>query len=291
MMRRNEFSGWCIVFIQRNIERSACTPVRTGSHRRILLSGYSGQPLLHLLYAQIHCLCNEFRIHPHIVKVQRSFSCSFQFAVKYGIIAAAWLLFFVIGMSGNSKTDVPSQTESVGITETTDALPTDNTITEQPTDSTFTNDTTTEDVVLSYAEDQVVNRFISEFNAQSAFEITDISKGNIKTKYFGSANGRYLEMINANDAGAEAFYLTINGGQEDSDKQSMYEVFREAVKVLDSSITDDMIDAAIAEFNNKDVLIEGYVLSDCITITFVPIKELSYGKTSCRIDINASNCK
>ena len=212
-------------------------------------------------------------------------------AVKYGIIAAAWLLFFVIGMSGNSKTDVPSQTESVGITETTDALPTDNTITEQPTDSTFTNDTTTEDVVLSYAEDQVVNRFISEFNAQSAFEITDISKGNIRTKYFGSAYGRYLEMINANDAGAEAFCLTINGGQEDSEKQSMYEVFREAVKVLDSSITDDMIDAAISEFNNKDVLIEGYVLSDCITITFVPIKELSYGKTSCRIDINASNYK
>ena len=39
-------------------------------------------------------------------------------AVKYGIIAAAWLLFFVIGMSGNSETDVPqadtpSQTDSV----------------------------------------------------------------------------------------------------------------------------------------------------------------------------------
>ena len=212
-------------------------------------------------------------------------------AVKYGIIAAAWLLFFVIGMSGNGKTDVPSQTESVGIAETMDALPTDNPTAKQPTDSTFTNDTTTEDVVLSYAEDQVVDRFISEFNAQSAFEITDISKGNIRTKYFGFANGRYLEMINANGAGAEAFCLTINGGQEDADKQSMYEVFREAVKVLDSSITDDMIDAAISEFNNKDVLIEGYVLSDCITITFVPIKELSYGKTSCRIDINASNYK
>ena len=29
-------------------------------------------------------------------------------AVKYGIIATAWLLFFVIGMSGNSKNDVQS---------------------------------------------------------------------------------------------------------------------------------------------------------------------------------------
>ena len=142
-----------------------------------------------------------------------------------------------------------------------------------------------------YADDEVVNRFISEFNGQSAFEITEISKGNIRTKYFGSANGRYLEMINANDAGAEAFCLTINGGQEDADKQSMYEVFGEAVKVLDPSITDDMIDTAISEFNNKDALIEGYELGDSITITFVPIKELSYGKNSCRIDIYAADYK
>ena len=28
-------------------------------------------------------------------------------AVKYGIIAAAWLLFFIIGLSGNSETDPP----------------------------------------------------------------------------------------------------------------------------------------------------------------------------------------
>ena len=55
--------------------------------------------------------------------------------------------------------------------------------------------------------------------------------------------------------------------------------------------TDEMIDAAISEFNNKDVLIEGYAVGDSIAITFVPIKELSYGKNSCRIDIYASNYK
>lgn len=71
----------------------------------------------------------------------------------------------------------------------------------------------------------------------------------------------------------------------------MYEVFREAVKVLDPAITDEMIDTALAEFDNRDVLIEGYTIGDSITITYVPIKELSYGKTSCRIDILASNYK
>ena len=199
-------------------------------------------------------------------------------AVKYSIIAVMWLLVFVIGISNNNEAeiqqnDVPAYTESIQSTESVN----------EPTEISKIENT--------YADDDVVNRFITEFNEQSNFEIAEISKGNIRTKYFGSANGRYLEMINANDAGAEAFCLTINGGQEESDKQSMYEVFREAVQVLDPSLTDEMIDAAISEFNNKDVLIEGYAVGDSLTITFVPIKELSYGKNSCRIDIYASNYK
>lgn len=204
-------------------------------------------------------------------------------AVRYGIIVVAWLIFLIIAMSGNSEADVPS-TNVLSQTE-------NQTTAEQLTGITSTGNTPIDDAMVFYVEDEVVNRFISEFNEQSTFEITDISKGNIRTKYFGSANGRYLEMINASDAGANAFCLTINGGQEDADKQSMYEVFRESIKVLDSSVTDDMIDDAISEFNNKDVLIEGYALGDSITIAFVPTKELSYGKSSCRIDIYASSYK
>lgn len=204
-------------------------------------------------------------------------------AVKYGIIAVAWILFLVIGIAGNSETDVPqtdtppSHTESVQGDQTTD------------NNDAISTDGTGETVI--YAEDNIVNRFITEFNQNTAYEITDISKGNIRTKYFGYANGRYLEMINASGAGAEAFCLIINGGLEATDKQTMYEVFREAVKILDPSITDEMIDAALAEFDNKDVLIEGYVLGDSITVTYVPTKELSYGKNPCRIDISASNYK
>ena len=203
-------------------------------------------------------------------------------AIKYGIIAVAWVLFFVIGATGNSETDVPQ----------TDTPPsyTENVPGDQTTDGT-TNTTNIEPTPIAYADDAVVNRFIAEFNNNSVYEITDISKGNIRTKYFGYANGRHLEMINANGAGAEAFCLKINGGQEASDKQTMYEVFREAVKILDTSITDEMIDTALAEFDNRDVLIEGYTLGDSIAVTYVPTKEMSYGKNSCRIDISASNYK
>lgn len=198
-------------------------------------------------------------------------------AVKYGIIALAWVLFFAAGMMGGSNADASHSDTQPTYSET-----------QQDTQTTDNQST---EVTVTYAEDEVVNRFISEFNKNSTFEITDISKGNIRTKYFGYANERYLEMINANNAGAEAFCLTINGGQETTDKQTMYEVFREAVKILDQSITDKMIDTALAEFDNKDVLIEGYSIGDSITVTYVPTKELSYGKNSCRIDISASNYK
>lgn len=219
-------------------------------------------------------------------------------AIKYGIIAVAWILFLLIGISGNSGTDTipndnPSHIESTQTeqttNDTTDSM-TNNTG-DLADDSTNESDGTTDTPSVVYAEDEVVNRFISEYNEKAAFQITDISKGNIRTKYFGHSNGRYIEMINANSAGAEAFCVTINGGQENTDKQAMYDVFREVAKILDPAITDEMIDAALTEFENKDVLIEGYAIGDSITVTYVPIKELSYGKNACRIDISASNYK
>lgn len=202
--------------------------------------------------------------------------------VKTGIIVIAWILYLGIGVSGNGNRNTHDSETGISqpIISEKDVLA-DNT--EQAS-----NDVTSDS---AFAEDAVVNRFIGEFNSNSRYEITGIIKGNIRTKYFGYANGRYLEMINANDAVAGAFCLTINGGQDNATKLSMYEVFRDAIKILDSTIADDDIDAVLAEFDEKDVLVEGYQMGDNITITYVPTKELSYGKSSCRIDISCSNYK
>lgn len=209
------------------------------------------------------------------------------------LLSSLTVMLALIGCGG--KIDNTSEIPEISMTEVEESEVTETSVHPSYNESVqgeqATDTSGTETISIAYAEDEVVNRFITEFNSNSKYEITDISKGNIRTKYFGSVNGRYLEMINANDAYAAAFCLTINGGQEVSDKQTMYEVAREAIKVLDPSITDEMIDTALAEFDNKDVLIEGYILGDSITITYVPIKELSYGKTSCRLDVVASNYK
>ena len=206
--------------------------------------------------------------------------------LKIAIIAAAWIAYLCIGYSNKSdKTADKPNAASEQISESVE------TVSNTEAEDSISNDADLSISENKYADDPVVNRFITEFNNKTPYEIAGISKGNIRTKYFGYANNRYLEMINANDAAAEAFALTIYGGKEESYKESMYQVFREAVKILDSTVSDEMIDTAIQEFEDKNVLIEGYTIGDSISVTYCPLKELSYGKTTCRVDILASNYK
>lgn len=147
-------------------------------------------------------------------------------------------------------------------------------------------------VAYHYVEDVTIDRFITEFNDKSKYDITNISNGNIKTKYFGYANNCYIEMINANNAYAQTFSIKINGGQEVSDRDRMFEVLGETLKVLDSSLSDDIINKTINQFQNEKHIVNSYKISDdIIIVNYIPIVELSYGKTSCSVDIASYNYK
>lgn len=146
-----------------------------------------------------------------------------------------------------------------------------------------------EEPAVIYAEDDVVNRFISEFNEKTKYEMTDISKGNIRTKFFAYANNCYIEMINANDAAAECFSISINGGKEISERDEMFDVFAETIKVLDPSVTEEKITEVVNYLKAEQYMVSAYVVSDKVTVeTYVPIVELSYGKSDCRIDVVSS---
>ncbi len=142
----------------------------------------------------------------------------------------------------------------------------------------------------TYAEDSVVNRFIAEFNNNVGYDFSDIRKGNIKTKYYAYANNCYVEILNANDAYAECFSVSINGGKETSDRDRMFAVFKQVVKTLDSSITDAQINSAIEYLMSQQYMVSDYKISNSVTVeTYKPIVELSYGKSDCRIDVISSN--
>ena len=149
-----------------------------------------------------------------------------------------------------------------------------------------------EEPAVIYAEDEVVNRFISEFNEKTKYEMTDISIGNIRTKFFVYANNCYIEMINANDAAAECFSISINGGKEISERDEMFDVFAETIKVLDPSVTEEKITEVVNYLKAEQYMVSAYVVSDKVTVeTYVPIVELSYGKSDCRIDVISSDYK
>lgn len=97
-------------------------------------------------------------------------------------------------------------------------------------------------------------------------------------------------MINANDAAAECFSVKKNGGQEIADRDRMFEVFAETLKVLDSTITEDIITKTVDYLKSEQYMVSDYIISDTVTVeTYVPIVELSYGKNSCRIDVISSD--
>lgn len=121
--------------------------------------------------------------------------------------------------------------------------------------------------------------------------MTNISQGNIRTKYHCSTNGCRVEIINATKAAAETFNVSIDGGTNDDGEEKMLNVFTDTVKIFDSSLTDEQINNAITEFVEGGKIVEKYSLSDNISVTYIPSVELSRGKSNRRIDIAAANYK
>ena len=193
------------------------------------------------------------------------------------------LIFSLVACTGTSEYD----------TETRQSETEPGREVQQEVDNKGNEDTTpevSEEPAVVYAEDDIVNRFISEFNEKTKYKMTDISKGNIRTKFFAYANDCYIEMINANDVAAECFSISINGGKETSERDKMFEVFAETIKVLDPSVTEEKIAEVVNYLKAQQYKVNAYVVSDKVTVeTYVPIVELSYGKSSCRIDVISSN--
>jgi DNA-directed RNA polymerase subunit RPC12/RpoP len=151
-------------------------------------------------------------------------------AVKYGIIAIAWILYLVIVFAGggNKKNEKASSGNSP--VESAEA-----------TDSSKKGSESGIPEVVYADEDKLINDFITEYNSVSKSPITDVTNGNIRTKYYGSTYGFYCEFLHANDTGK--IFITINETNENADAGivGMRDAFHDLVKVIDNSLTDDQI--------------------------------------------------
>ena len=124
-----------------------------------------------------------------------------------------------------------------------------------------------------YARDEVVNSFITAYNSLSPSPITNISEGNIRTKFFGSTYGHSIEMINGANG---RLHISVSANSSDPDMASLRDAFHDVVATLDPNLSDEEIYAAYDAALEYGYLIEDEALGN-VNYMWCPTVELSRG--------------
>lgn len=192
-------------------------------------------------------------------------------------IAYIGLCFLIITLTacGSSSTDIIISSKSSDTQIQESILTEESRVSEEATEPP-----------IVFAEDIVVNKFIADYNALTNSQFSNISKGNIRTKYFAYSYGYRCELLNAADT--KKICITINETNDNANVgiSGMREVFHDVVKTIDLSLTDEEI------YKHFDDLIAGETtVSDDVfgtmIITFVPDKELTSGYSRGHIQVAA----
>ncbi len=184
------------------------------------------------------------------------------------------------GNSGNSaETDTPQETQS----EET-SLPENGSSTETPLDETLPPEESEviQDSTPQYFEsDEIVDKFFSAYNliAEITIPAEEIEKGNIRTKALVYIDDLSIEIINAGD------FLSLSMSCDaENEATKLYAIYRDAIAAMNTEISEDDIQLSWNAIHETGYLVEDYDLNG-ISITYVPSKELSWGTSNLRVDI------
>lgn len=188
-------------------------------------------------------------------------------AVKYGIIAVAWLLFFAIGSSGNRETgttqnNTPAPTEVVQVEQATTAT------TEAIPETTEVIPETAESNSPWAKQEANIRRFVREYNEISDNPITGIEFRNNHTIAYYIADGFSITNIKVSDHDDMGFFFTFEFSDGTASLEKYENFMRDAVMVFDPNVD---IGEKFKEANaNLDTVIH---LSDSISIKYHYIKD------------------
>lgn len=137
-----------------------------------------------------------------------------------------------------------------------------------------------------YAEDEIVNNFIRNYNYISSSPIDKIKRGNIRTKYYGETFGYWIEMLNVADT--KKIVVTIDKTNENANigMEGMKEVFHDVIKTISSTTSDEDINSYFDKLVSNEYMITEEVFND-IEIKFVSDIELSKGHSRGHIQIRS----
>ncbi len=178
--------------------------------------------------------------------------------LKYGIIAIAWVVYLGIGLSGRGGSvdhnTIPNNENGTVLSleskETENTNPVEFTINEKEPTESMTDEingivrqepeSETKKEIL-YAEDLVVNRFITAFNENTQSPLSDIKKGNIRTKYYAHSYEYSCTLLHAVDT--DKIHVTINENNDTAENgvNGMKELFRDVVSTIDPNLSNEEI--------------------------------------------------
>lgn len=136
-----------------------------------------------------------------------------------------------------------------------------------------------------YADDDVVNQFIIDYNTISGSNFSDIEKGNIRTKYYAFTYGYYCELLNANDTNKINIKIWETNDNADVGVVGMKDVFHDVAKAIEPSLSDNIIYSFFDDLINQGVQ-QTSTLST-MEVLFSPDIDLSNGYSRGHIEVSA----
>lgn len=179
--------------------------------------------------------------------------------VRYIIIAVGWIVYLLIAFSGGSSNKKQTANEAPKVES--NLVVENNTIEE----------TQPEQAENQYSEDDVVERFVTEFNSNTEHQMSDFEKGNIKQKLFGHANNCRIEMLHPANTSEYTFIVTVFGGNNEDITEDMFKVVPDMIHTLDGSVSEEQIDQCINDLKTETTLRHDYKLGDDIVIDYYPL--------------------
>ena len=160
-------------------------------------------------------------------------------AVKYGIIAAAWLLFFIIGLSGG-ETETPAPeatTPTAAVVEQTEAATTE--AVPETTEAV-------EQLETYYDRDEAINLFLNRFNAVNPDQLIDSDLFEVYYHHGSEHDDQIIftrddfEVVITGNSWGPSIKLVIDGSREKTAEDYKL-IFMQYARAYNAELTDEKL--------------------------------------------------
>ena len=198
---------------------------------------------------------------------------------KFYLLLILSLCLILSACGGNA--DTPNNGEELNASDNVIVEETPN-IEETPNvEDSQQEEVVTDPEPIYFESDEVVDKFFTDYNAiaEVVIPVEEIEKGNIRTKALVYIDDLSLEIINASD------FLSVSmSSSVENEATTLYAIFRDTIKAMSADTADEDIQSAWNTIHESGYLVEDYDFNG-VNITYVPSKELSWGTSNLRVDL------